>query len=107
MTITRSRVFFVLFSIYLARSSAVKADVHRAPPFGSNMVLQRDVAAKLVGWADAGEAVSIKLGGQVSVIQDQQFGACGESHHAGGDSCTSEEPCHPQWHGHAHRPWHC
>lgn len=41
------------------------AEVHLAPAFGSNMVLQRDVPAKLAGWADAGETVVVKLGGQV------------------------------------------
>jgi sialate O-acetylesterase len=41
------------------------AEVYLAPVFGSNMVLQRDVPARLVGWADAGETVVVKLGGQV------------------------------------------
>ena len=41
------------------------AEVQLAPVFGSNMVLQRDVPAKLSGWADVGEKVVVKLGGLV------------------------------------------
>jgi sialate O-acetylesterase len=41
------------------------AEVHLAPVFGSNMVLQRDVPMKLTGWADVGEKVAVKLGGKV------------------------------------------
>lgn len=49
----------------LVGSAHVYADVHLAPVFGSNMVLQRDVPAKLVGWAEVGEMVTVKLGEKV------------------------------------------
>ncbi|MEI6644552.1 MAG: sialate O-acetylesterase [bacterium] len=40
-------------------------EVRLMPCFSSDMVLQRDVPAKIAGWADAGEAVVVKLGNQV------------------------------------------
>jgi sialate O-acetylesterase len=49
----------------LALVSDAGAEVSLAPVFSSNMVLQRDVPAKISGWADAGEAVVVKLGNQV------------------------------------------
>lgn len=42
----------------------VVADVRLSPVFGDHMVLQRDRPARLSGWADEGEKVVVKLGGQ-------------------------------------------
>jgi len=49
----------------LALISHAGAEVRLAPVFSSNMVLQRDVPAKISGWADAGETVVVKLGDEV------------------------------------------
>jgi sialate O-acetylesterase len=62
---TLIEVASILF--WVAGLNIACADVHLAPVFGSNMVFQRDVPAKLSGWADVGEKVVIKLGGQVVV----------------------------------------
>lgn len=59
-----NRVWMVIV-LSLIGANRVGADVHLAPPFGSHMVLQRDVRAKLAGWAEAGEIVTVKLGGRV------------------------------------------
>jgi sialate O-acetylesterase len=60
-----SRIATLLIVVLLIGLDAARAEVRLAPCFGSNMVLQRDVPAKLVGWADAGETVAVKLGGQI------------------------------------------
>lgn len=44
---------------------SARADVRLSPVFSSNMVLQRDVPAKISGWAAPGETVVVKLGGKV------------------------------------------
>ena len=49
----------------MAGFANVYAEVHLSPVFGSNMVLQRAVQAKIAGWADSGEAVVVKLGDKV------------------------------------------
>ena len=55
---------FLIATVWLGLN-VTRAEVRLAPCFGSNMVIQRDVPARLVGWADAGETVTVKLGGQV------------------------------------------
>ena len=55
----------MLSFVLLLELNAARAEVRLAPCVGSNMVFQRDVPARLVGWADAGEPVTVKLGGQV------------------------------------------
>ena len=46
-----------------ALGSAALADVRLPHIFSSNMVLQRQVAAPVWGWADPGEVVSVSVGG--------------------------------------------
>lgn len=54
-----------LMSVLCPSLNDAYADVRLAPCFGNNMVIQRDVPARLVGWADAGETVTVRLGGVV------------------------------------------
>ena len=51
--------------IAIAFAFSTRAAVILPPIFGSNMVLQKDEPINLWGWADAGEKVTIKLGGVV------------------------------------------
>ena len=60
---TSAGVAFTL--VWLAGLSIACAEVHLAPVFGSNMVLQRDKPLKLSGWADVGEVVVVKIGGEM------------------------------------------
>jgi sialate O-acetylesterase len=62
MATRRPWVLSVFTLVMLAGLNVVRADVHLDAAFGSNMVLQRDMRAKLVGWADVGEEVIVKLG---------------------------------------------
>jgi sialate O-acetylesterase len=59
-----SECFLRLLFICLS-GTHVYADVQLMSVFSSNMVLQRDAATKIAGWADVGEAIVIKLGDQV------------------------------------------
>jgi sialate O-acetylesterase len=52
----------ILLLLFFGRPVTAMADVSLAPCFTSNMVLQRDVPARLSGWADEGEQVRVKLG---------------------------------------------
>jgi sialate O-acetylesterase len=63
--VKNSSIGFASTLFWMAGLTIACADVHLAPVFGSNMVLQRDVQAKLSGWADAGEKVVVKLDGRV------------------------------------------
>lgn len=45
-------------------ASLARAEVKLPAIFSDNMVLQRDIAVPVWGWADAGESVTISLGGQ-------------------------------------------
>ena len=53
------------FSLMLLLPWFCAAEVGLSPCFSSNMVLQRDVPVRLTGWADAGERVRVKIGGEV------------------------------------------
>lgn len=58
-------VFITLVLGCMASLKDVHGEVHLAPGFGKNMILQRDIPAKVSGWADIGEAVVVKLGDQI------------------------------------------
>ncbi len=58
-------IFFAAVAVLC--SSMAQADVTLPRIFGSHMVLQRDRALPVWGWADAGEKVQVKLGGQPPV----------------------------------------
>ena len=53
--------------VALLGTVTAQADVRLPHIFGSHMVLQRDIALPVWGWADAGEAVEVKLGGGAAV----------------------------------------
>ena len=58
------RVFMVLI-LSSSFVSCAKAAVILPPIFGSNMVVQKGAPLNVWGWADAGEKITIKLGGVV------------------------------------------
>ncbi|SVE10803.1 uncharacterized protein METZ01_LOCUS463657, partial [marine metagenome] len=64
---------FVLFVIFALASVAV-GDVKTPAIFGSNMVLQRDHANPVWGWADMGEKVSVRIAGQSHDTQTDKNG---------------------------------
>ena len=64
---------FVLFVIFALASVAV-GDVKTPAIFGSNMVLQRDHANPVWGWADMGEKVSVRIAGQTHDTQTDKDG---------------------------------
>ena len=49
----------------LATAHHASAEIRPAPCFSSNMILQRDVPARLAGYADEGEKVTVKIGNRV------------------------------------------
>ena len=51
-------------AFWLAAFAPAYADVKLPAAFGDHMVLQRDVPVPVWGWADAGERVTVTLGGQ-------------------------------------------
>ena len=53
-----------LITIWCICGSSVLADVRLPSVIGSNMVLQRDRAIPIWGWADAGEGVTVEFAGQ-------------------------------------------
>jgi sialate O-acetylesterase len=56
----------LLFALLFACTASVQAEVKLPTVLDSHMVLQRDVPLKVWGWADAGEAVTVKLGEAVT-----------------------------------------
>ena len=50
--------------VILATAISARADVSLSPIIGSHMVLQRDAACPVWGWADAGEEVTVEFAGQ-------------------------------------------
>ena len=55
---------FVLSLLLALAAGPLSAEVRMAAIFGNNMVLQREIAIPVWGWADPGEAVSVKFAGQ-------------------------------------------
>ncbi len=56
--------FLLGILLLAAQSTNVRADVRLPKIFGSNMVLQRDMAVPVWGWAAPGEAVTVSIAGQ-------------------------------------------
>ncbi len=65
MKTATSLVGTILVLIAITSLLPLHAEVALSGALGSNMVIQRDRPATLWGWADAGEKVTVKLGGQV------------------------------------------
>lgn len=59
-----SRKGFALVVVAVLAAGAVRADVKLPAVLGDHMVLQRQMPVKVWGWADPGEAVTVKLAGQ-------------------------------------------
>ena len=55
----------VFVIIFFNLGYLVHADIRLADCFGSGMVLQRDVSARLSGYADQDEKVTVRIGDQV------------------------------------------
>lgn len=53
-----TRILLAAFAAGLCIASGVQADVRMHKLFSNEMVLQRDTAVPVYGWADAGEAVT-------------------------------------------------
>ena len=64
---------FFLFAIF-ALASVAAGDVKTPAIFGSNMVLQRDHANPVWGWADMGEKVSVGIAEQTHNTQADKDG---------------------------------
>ena len=72
MALHQHAVFF-LFAIF-ALASVAAGDVKTPAIFGSNMVLQRDHANPVWGWADKGEKVSVSIAEQTHNTQADKDG---------------------------------
>jgi sialate O-acetylesterase len=69
-----TRIIFIL-SICVAFSGRTAfAEVRLHKLFGDHMVLQRDVAAPVWGWADPGEEVKVTIGGQTYCVKTDRQG---------------------------------
>jgi sialate O-acetylesterase len=53
-----------LLTLIVSATALLRADVTLSPIIGSHMVLQRDAACPIWGWADAGEEVTVEFAGQ-------------------------------------------
>jgi sialate O-acetylesterase len=64
-----------ILAAVLALVPATRADIRLHPLFTDNMVLQRDVAAPIWGWADDGEQITIEIDGKKvqTIAQDGKF----------------------------------
>lgn len=74
----RTSFFTGIVSILAFASAAtLRADVRLPALFTDNMVLQRDVAAPIWGWADEGEQITIEINGKTvkAVAADGKFQA--------------------------------
>lgn len=70
----RARII-AAFVLLLSCTTFAHADIRMPSVFGSNMVLQRDVALPVWGWADAGEKVSVTLEGNDGTRQSKTIAA--------------------------------
>ena len=60
--------------LFLATVISASADVSLSPIIGSHMVLQRDSACPVWGWADAGEEVTVEFAGQKKTAKPDESG---------------------------------
>ncbi len=70
----RHLVSQLLCAVAIATATRATADVRLPRIFTDNMVLQRDRAVRVWGWADAGEAVSLTLAGSNASTQADENG---------------------------------
>jgi len=62
------------FLLLATSAAAARADVRLPGVFGEHMVLQRDLALPIWGWAEAGEKVSVTLAGQTKTATAEKEG---------------------------------
>ena len=60
--------------VLLVGVSAVRAEVRLPKIFSDHMVLQRDMATPVWGWADPGETISVKVANQSVTVKADQMG---------------------------------
>jgi sialate O-acetylesterase len=60
-----NRAILSILVIILSCGPLSRADIRLADCFGSGMVLQRDIPARISGYADQGESVTVTIGDQV------------------------------------------
>ena len=70
----RTFTTFLLPILSLCNSARVAADVTLATVFSNQMVLQRNQAVPVWGWADAGEVVSVSFAGQTKTAMADNGG---------------------------------
>jgi sialate O-acetylesterase len=70
----RPKLRLVLLASVLATAMPAVADVRLPKIFTDNMMLQRDQPVRVWGWADAGEAVSVALGGKTATVKADDKG---------------------------------
>jgi sialate O-acetylesterase len=64
------RLWVVALALLLSSASAaLRAEVKLAGVFGDNMVLQRDMAVPVWGWADKGEEITVQIAGQTKTAK--------------------------------------
>ena len=68
------RIQMVLSATALVTVMPAAADVRLPKIFTDNMMLQRDQAVRVWGWADAGEAVSVTLAGRTATAKTDDKG---------------------------------
>src|SRR5258708_6657788 len=60
------RTFAKLLTLLTFAAVSARADVHLPALFSDNMVLQQGTKAPVWGWADEGEAVTVRFQGQTA-----------------------------------------
>ncbi len=72
---TWTTIFLMAAMGIVASCGVARAEVRVHHILGSNMVLQRDKPARIWGWADASEAVSVEFAGQKKTAKADKKGA--------------------------------
>ncbi|HNQ34993.1 MAG TPA: sialate O-acetylesterase [bacterium] len=60
----RLALFSTLLTLLILAAVPARAEVRLPSVFGDHMVIQRDLAAPIWGWADPGETVTVTIGGK-------------------------------------------
>lgn len=68
------RSFVSILLVTLLSTSAVAAEFRLSPVLGDHMVLQREKAVKIWGWADKGETVTARFAGQAKKVTAKEDG---------------------------------
>src|ERR1041384_159104 len=71
----KKRITFLIASLVFASILAARAEVRLPAVLGSHMVLQRDQACPIWGWADPDESVTVEFAGQKAATKAGADGA--------------------------------